>query len=126
MSATRHALLLALSLLAVPAALASPFFPGPHAGTLHEGEVNRHLFIVFPFSQPCRQVETEHTLTLVYAPPTDTLTLTVLGQTAVGQDGVASVTFSAPPCTAYSIEVAGTDVGSVAAYDVVQAFTPEA
>lgn len=126
MTAARPALLLATLLVVAPVALASPFWPGPHWGVIQEGDVHRHLYMIFPFNSTCRDAPTQHVLTLVYAPPTDTLTLTVRDQTAVGQNGVAIVTIPGGPCTWYQIEVAGTAVASTAAYDVLQAFPPDA
>lgn len=127
MTAARPLVALALSLLAVaPAALASPFWPGPHAGTIEQGETNRHIYALFYASQPCSQLPTVQTLALVYAPPSDTLTLTVGTQSAVGHDGLAILTVEKAPCAQFLIYVEGTAVASVAAYDVVQAFTPDA
>lgn len=112
----RRPLLLAtlLTALLLPAANAAP-----HAGVLAQGETRTHAFDNTPRDgNACIHLATTWTVTLAYAPPTDTLTLRAGGATATGHDGLASVSFVSGVCTAFSIEVAGTSVENVAAYAV--------
>lgn len=112
----RRSLLLAtlLAALLFPAATAAP-----HAGLVAQGETRTHDFDNTPRDgNACIHLATTWTVTLAYAPPTDTLTLRAGGVTATGRDGVASVSFVSGVCTAFAIEVEGTRVENVAAYAV--------
>lgn len=111
---SRTPLLLAtlLTALLVPTALANP-----HAGVVREGETNAHVFDNTPREgTACIDLATTWTVTLAYAPATDVLTLSAGGKTATGSNGVASVSFMSGVCTAFTIEVTGTSVETVAAY----------
>lgn len=106
---------LALLVLA-PSALAAG--TGPFTGTVRQGQTDRHRYDNNPGGDPCPQVQVFYTVTLTYTPTTDTLTLRAGGQTAVGTNGTATVSFEAPYCTAFTIEVVGTRVATSASYTV--------
>lgn len=106
---------LALVLLA-PAALAAG--TGPFSGSVRQGQTDRHRYDNNPGGDPCPQVQVFYTVTLTYTPTTDVLTLRVGSHTAVGSGGTATLSFEAPYCTAFTIEVIGTQVARSASYTV--------
>lgn len=105
-------------LLFAPAASA---FLVPMAGVVREGESRRHAY---DGSQGglvlCLMVGTVgYTVTLVYSPASDVLTLSVEGRGSVeGRDGRATLSFVGGPCASFPVTVAGTRVATAAAYDV--------
>lgn len=118
MTATRtFATMLVLASLLTPVALAATG-TGPFTGTLRQNQTDRHTYDNNPNNDPCIQMMTTYTVTLTYAPTTDTLTLTANGITAVGSGGTATVTFDANYCTSFNIQVKGTKVASSADYTV--------
>ena len=106
---------LALLVLA-PVALAAG--TGPFTGTVRQGQTDRHRYDNNAGGDPCPQVQVFYTVTLTYTPTTDVLTLRVGSQTAVGSGGTATLSFEAPYCTAFTIEVIGTQVATSASYTV--------
>ena len=113
----RKAILVAVSLTAL---LASPAAAdtGPFSGTVREDQTRRHRYDNNPQNNPCPQVIAFYTVSLTYAPATDTLTISAGGQTATGSGGSASVSFEAPYCTSFTISVTGTSVATIASYTV--------
>lgn len=103
-------------LVLAPAALAAG--TGPFTGTVRQGQTDRHRYDNNPGGGLCPQVQVFYTVTLTYTPTTDVLTLRAGGQTATGSNGVATIGFEAPYCTAFAIEVVGTQVATSASYTV--------
>lgn len=108
------AVLLALVALAPATTAAS----GPFRGSVREGETDVHAFDNHPKSGSCIQITTTYTVTLVYAPGSDALTLDAGGKTDVGSGGSARVSFESGVCTAFSVRVTGTSVADEASYAV--------
>lgn len=109
-------LTLALATLLAPSAHA---LAGPYAGVVAQGETRQHPYDNNPHDHPCIQLATTYTVTLLYAPATDVLTLSAGGATSAGRDGRATVSFTSGVCTAFDVLVTGTRVERVAAYDVL-------
>ncbi len=92
--------------------------PGPFPGVLDHGQTRTHHYDNNPGGGSCIDLAVPYTVTLTYAPPTDTVSLGS-GATAVhGVNGRASVSFWAGYCAAFPIEVTGTSVANKAAYVV--------
>lgn len=120
---------LALALVLVPlvglagatSAQGSPI--GPYVGTVEQDGTDEHRYDNDPLDQPCAAVVVPYLVQLTYQPAADTLTLRVdLGERtleAQGVQGEASVSFHRSLCTEFSIEVVGSEVEAVTAYDVV-------
>ena len=110
-------LLVALGLTAMlaPPATADT---GPFTGTVRQGQTRHHRYDNNPQNDPCPQVIVFYTVSLTYAPTTDTLTVSAGGQTATGSGGTASVSFEAPYCTSFRVSVTGTSVATIASYTV--------
>lgn len=93
----------------------------PMAGVLRQGQRADHTY---DGSQGglvlCPMVDTVgYTVTLTYAPKNDTLTLRVPGRgTATGTNGHAQLSFISGPCARFDIEIYGTTVANLAAYEV--------
>lgn len=113
----RRVILIALGLTAL---LASPGAAdtGPFTGTVRQGQTRHHRYDNNPQNNPCPQVLVFYTVSLTYAPTTDTLTLSAGGQTATGSGGAASVSFEAPYCTSFRVSVTGTSVATLSSYTV--------
>lgn len=107
-------LLACLAALAPVAAAAT----GPYAGTVRQGETDAHEYDNHPKHGACLQIVTRWTVTLAYAPATDVLTLEVEGLAATGANGLATLSFLAGVCTAFTVQVTGTSVATEAAYSV--------
>lgn len=116
--------LLLTVLLAALAPLAASAVPtqGPFTGALMQGQTGLHLYDNMPPDGVCPQylVPLPYTLTLAYSPPTDTLTLEVVGRhvPVAGSNGLASVTILGGGCETLLIAVTGTSVATVATYTV--------
>ena len=111
---------LSLALVAVAAtpAAAAQGTPGPFAGRVAQGHTNTHHFDNNPTNNACVDIVATYRVTLAYAPPGDTLTLTAAGYTATGSGGGASVVFQHGICTEFDVTVTGTAVASTATYAV--------
>lgn len=94
---------------------------GPYSGQVRTGEAD--VYTEDHSGPICGQAFTSWTVTLAYAPATDTLTLAVPhAGVSVGKDGAASVTFTtSTTCAQFEILVQGTLVRSVADYSVTVA-----
>lgn len=113
------------SLLAsAPLASAAGGSVGPFTGTLAEGESDTHHYDNNPTKQPCVEIITEYQVTLAYEPATDTLVLSAGGKEAVGQAGLAVVTFTQGVCASFDITVEGRSVAALAAYTVTVTSAP--
>lgn len=116
--ASRPLLALLLLLVLAPAATA---LAHPMAGVLRQGERAGHEYdgshggLLL-----CPMVDTvAYTVTLTYAPASDTLTLRVPGRgSATGSGGHAQLSFIGGPCARFDVEVLGTSVADLAAYEV--------
>lgn len=107
--------LLAALLALTPTSLAAT---GPFVGTVAQGETDVHTYDNHPpRGGLCMQVMVSYTVTLTWAPGTDTLTLSAGGKTVTATGGLASVTFSANACTRFTVSVTGTNVLALAAYE---------
>ena len=105
--------------LAAPApASAATGTPGPFAGAVRQGQTVRHDYDNNPGGNPCVDIVARYTVTLAYAPATDTLTLAAVDQTATGRNGLASVSVVQGVCAAFPVTVTGTSVAGTAAYTV--------
>lgn len=103
--------------LAVPASAATGT-PGPFAGAVRQGQTVRHDYDNNPGGNPCVDIVARYTVTLAYAPATDTLTLAAVDQAATGRNGLASVSVVQGICAAFPVTVTGTSVAGTAAYTV--------
>lgn len=114
MSPTRLLLAPALLLLLTPLAGAH----GPYHGQVRQGEAD--LYVEDHSGPICGDAFTRWTVTLTYAPASDTLTLVVPGSgVSVGKNGVAAVSFTtSTTCAFFEIVVQGTLVRSVADHTV--------
>lgn len=111
--------LVAAGLVAVLSAPASAVgTPGPFASVIAHGETKSHIYDNNPAGADCIQLAVTYTVSLTYAPPSDTLTLSAGGQTATGSNGSARVSFWGSYCDSFGISVSGTSVGARAAYVV--------
>lgn len=112
----------ALSALGLVAVLSVPAVavgtPGPFAGVVTAGQTKSHLYDNNPTNSACIQIVVPYTVTLAYAPPTDTLTLSAGGVTATGANGRATVSFWSGYCTSFGITVSGDSVLHTAGYVV--------
>lgn len=112
----------ALSALGLVAVLSVPAVavgtPGPFAGVVRAGQTKSHVYDNNPADFNCIHLAVPYTVTLTYAPPTDTLTLSAGGVTATGANGRASVSFWSGTCTSFSITVSGDSVLHTAGYVV--------
>lgn len=117
MNVRTFVLALALVLL-TPGALAGP--TGPYHGFVRQGETDVHFYDNAPDNpdQICPQIGVFYTATLTYAPPSDTLTLTVDGESVTGSNGSATLTFVEGVCAEFDVRVTGTQVGDRARYTV--------
>ncbi len=110
-------LALAAAVAASPAAAAQGS-AGPFVGRVAQGHTTTHQFDNNPTNNACVDIVATYRVTLAYAPPGDTLTLTAAGYTDTGSDGAAAVVFQHGICTEFDITVTGTAVGSIATYGV--------
>lgn len=99
--------------------------PGPFTGTIGQDHTRTHHFSTHG-DNPCLAVYMPrvYTVTLAYAPPTDTLSISVGGLTDVGSLGAGSISFVANYCTAFDITVVGVEVTDKAAYGVTVTSVP--
>jgi hypothetical protein len=105
-----------VSLLALPASAANG--TGPFTGSVAQGETDTHVYDNNPSNNPCLALAVTYTVTLAYAPTSDTLTLSVPGKTVTGSGGTATANVTRGICTEFSIGVTGTSVASSATYVV--------
>lgn len=114
-------LLLALLALAPPV-LGLPPSEGPFVGVVAQGQTNVHVYDNTPADGVCPQyfAPVPYTVTLAYSPPTDALTLQVVGRAVpvVGQHGLARVTIEGGGCEVLPIAVTGARVALLASYTV--------
>jgi hypothetical protein len=111
------ATLLLVATVAVPASAQTGPSSGAYVGTVEQDGRNSHFYTTHG-DTPCLAIYIPHlyVVTLAVLPPTDTLTLGVLGQTADTTNGVATVSFVANYCTAFTLLVDGTEVADTAIY----------
>lgn len=105
------------TLLATPA-VAGPGSTGPFTGSVRQGQTRTHHYDNNPQNNPCPLVLVNYTVSLTYAPTSDTLTLTAGGTSVTGSGGSAVLSFEASYCTSFAIKVTGTSVATVASYTV--------
>lgn len=108
-----------LAVLLAPSAIASTAGPSApvHAGSVAQGQVSSSTFSTHG-DQPCLAIYMPRvfTVTLAYAPVTDTLSLAAGGASDTGSNGAATVSFVANYCTVFTIQVTGTSVADSAQY----------
>lgn len=114
----RILVVVAAALVFAPSVLAAPPGEGPFAGTVRDGQTDRHRYNNNPLNLNCIQIVVQYTVVMKYTPPTDVLTLTAADETVVGANGTATVTFERSFCTKFTILVEGTEVATVAAYEI--------
>jgi hypothetical protein len=103
--------------LALPASGAAGS-SGPFVGTLTQGQTVRHDYDNNPTGTPCVDIIARYTVSLTYAPTSDSLTLAAVGKSATGRNGTASINVVQGVCAAFPITVTGTSVAGSAAYTV--------
>lgn len=109
--------LLGLALLAALAPAAAAL-NGPYAGVLTQGQTQTFTYSTMPpKGVACVETVTTYTVTLLYAPAGDALTLSVPNHGSASGPG-ASVGFVSGTCTTFTFSVTGTAVASEAAFDV--------
>lgn len=119
MRKTAAAVLGLVSVLVLPATGAyAASGTGPFTGSVAQGETDTHTYDNNPTNNPCIALAVPYTVTLAYAPTSDTLTLSVPGASATGSGGTASLTVTRGVCTEFAITVTGTSVASSATYAV--------
>ena len=108
-----------LAAFLVPSALASTAGPSApvHAGSVAQGQTDSSTFSTHG-DQPCLAVYMPRvfTVSLAYAPVSDSLTVSAGGVSDTGANGVATVSFVANYCTVFTIQVTGTSVAESAEY----------
>jgi hypothetical protein len=104
------------AVLAAPAVAAGT--PGPFVGTVAQGQTKTHLYDNNPTKSDCIQLAVPYTVSVTYAPSSDTLTLSVGSLTATGSNGSARLSFVGSTCTSFAVSVTGTSVARTAAYVV--------
>lgn len=120
--ALRPILLLAVLAALAPVASAAEPFNGPYHGVLVQGQTNAHAYNDLAAYGVCPHyfAPVAYVVTLTWAPTTDTLTLQVPGRTAAlsATGGSISVTIPGSGCDTFAITVTGTQVATLARYEV--------